>query len=350
MQGDQYNYDYRSTGGNPENNRNYYSQPRTIAELEGWYRDRNLPPYETTRFFIGINYTGARAFGIYQEGNEFIVYKNKDDGSRAIRYQGPDEAFAVNELYLKLKSEIMARKNPNSSRSSGSGRGAGSYSGSGSGRGAGSYAGSGFGSRLRNGGISKGGYWIFGIGLFYTICTVPELMRYKLKLFALLLIVPTVIFFVIKSWTINRPHDSSARFKKNLNIGYYVYLGGIVFLWIVLAILSKNPHYYKYNDDVYCKYSGNYYRYSSSMNDYYAVSRNDVPTDIIWNAGDYDYDDEYRYDSTYSFTDSGYYERVYDTSNDYSFSNYSSGGSDYDYDWDSGSNWNSGGTNWSSDW
>ena len=26
--------------------------PKTIEELEQWYKDRNLPPYETTRFFI----------------------------------------------------------------------------------------------------------------------------------------------------------------------------------------------------------------------------------------------------------------------------------------------------------
>ena len=66
--------------------------PKTIAELADWYKARKLPPYETTRFFIGINYKEPRAFGIYEENGEFIVYKNKDDGSRAIRYQGKDEA------------------------------------------------------------------------------------------------------------------------------------------------------------------------------------------------------------------------------------------------------------------
>ena len=30
--------------------------PKTIAELAKWYEDRHLPPYETTRFFIGIDY------------------------------------------------------------------------------------------------------------------------------------------------------------------------------------------------------------------------------------------------------------------------------------------------------
>ena len=84
--------------------------PKTIAELQQWYTDRNLPPEETTRFFIGRNFKAPKAFGIYQEGKNFIVYKNKADGSRAVRYKGPDEAYAVNELYLKLKEEILHQK------------------------------------------------------------------------------------------------------------------------------------------------------------------------------------------------------------------------------------------------
>ena len=84
--------------------------PQNIEELKKWYEDRNLPPYETTRFFIGIDYKKPKAFGIYEENGEFIVYKNKADGSRAVRYRGSDEAYAVNEIYLKLKSEILNQK------------------------------------------------------------------------------------------------------------------------------------------------------------------------------------------------------------------------------------------------
>ena len=90
--------------------------PKTIAELAKWYEDRHLPPYEITRFFIGIDYRQPRAFGIYQDGDQFIVYKNKANGERAIRYQGTDEAYAVNELYLKLKSEILNQKANNQTR------------------------------------------------------------------------------------------------------------------------------------------------------------------------------------------------------------------------------------------
>lgn len=50
--------------------------------------------------------------------NEFVVYKNKDDGQRALRYRGTDEAYAVNELYLKLKDEILNQKAHNQDRRS----------------------------------------------------------------------------------------------------------------------------------------------------------------------------------------------------------------------------------------
>ncbi len=89
--------------------------PTTIEELKQWYTDHHLPPAETTRFFIGEDYKEPRAFGIYKDSytGKFIVYKNKGDGSRAIRYEGKDEKYAVNELYLKLKDEVARNKNEN---------------------------------------------------------------------------------------------------------------------------------------------------------------------------------------------------------------------------------------------
>ena len=94
-------------------NENYI--PKTIEELKRWYVNRNLPDENITRFFIGKNYTQPKAFGIYKEdsSSNFCVYKNKADGSRAVRYEGPDEAFAVKELYLRLKDEIYNQKAQN---------------------------------------------------------------------------------------------------------------------------------------------------------------------------------------------------------------------------------------------
>ena len=92
--------------------------PQTIEELRIWYQEHNLPPEDVTRFFIGKNIQSARAFGIYYDertGN-YVVYKNKDTGERAVRYEGKDEAYAVNELYLKLKEEIMHQKSLNANR------------------------------------------------------------------------------------------------------------------------------------------------------------------------------------------------------------------------------------------
>ncbi len=92
--------------------------PKTIEELKNWYVARNLPPEETTRFFIGKDIKEPRAFGIFEENGTFTVYKNKSDGSRAVRYKGSDEAYAVNELYLRLKEEILNQKQRNVERKS----------------------------------------------------------------------------------------------------------------------------------------------------------------------------------------------------------------------------------------
>lgn len=98
---------------NKDHKRSVGETPQTIEELQSWYRARNLPPEEVTRFFIGKDTHAPRAFGIYEANGEFVVYKNKSDGSRAIRYRGTDEAYAVNELYMRLKEEILNQKNLN---------------------------------------------------------------------------------------------------------------------------------------------------------------------------------------------------------------------------------------------
>ena len=82
--------------------------PKTIEELKEYCAERGMPLLRM-RFFIGEDFKEPRAFGIYRDGDKFVVYKNKDDGSRAIRYQGPDEAYAVNELFQKLLSECHNR-------------------------------------------------------------------------------------------------------------------------------------------------------------------------------------------------------------------------------------------------
>ncbi len=80
--------------------------PHTIEQLKEYVAKNNVP-VDQLRFFIGEDYREAKAFGIYKDestGN-FIVYKNKGDGERAVRYEGKDEAYAVNEIFLKLKEK-----------------------------------------------------------------------------------------------------------------------------------------------------------------------------------------------------------------------------------------------------
>lgn len=88
-----------------------YGVPTTIEELRAYCRHHNLPLTDM-RVFLGEDYRGAKAFGIYRDegtGN-FIVYKNKADGTRAVRYEGNDEAYAVNELYLKIRERVGEQK------------------------------------------------------------------------------------------------------------------------------------------------------------------------------------------------------------------------------------------------
>ena len=82
--------------------------PMTIEALKA-FCDRNGMPLEKMRFFVGVDYRQPRAFGIYRDGDEVVVYKNKADGSRAVRYQGQDEAYGVKELYDKLLQECHNR-------------------------------------------------------------------------------------------------------------------------------------------------------------------------------------------------------------------------------------------------
>ena len=98
----------------------FTGKPATIAELQAFCASKGMP-LEKMRFFIGTDERSPRCFGIYRDGSDFVVYKNKSDGSRAIRYRGPDEAFAVNELYMKLLEEHRLRN--------GSGTGGSRFSG-----------------------------------------------------------------------------------------------------------------------------------------------------------------------------------------------------------------------------
>ena len=98
-------------GVNNNYNRHANGVPQTIEELKAWAKEMNLP-LEEMRTLIGEDYKGAKAFGIYKDETDgtFVVYKNKEDGTRAVRYKGTDEAYAVNELYQKMKERVAVQK------------------------------------------------------------------------------------------------------------------------------------------------------------------------------------------------------------------------------------------------
>ena len=86
--------------------------PKSIEELREFCEQRGMP-LEKMRFFIGEDYREPRAFGIYRESNgDVVVYKNKVDGSRSIRYSGPDEAYGAYSGGQRplLRSETAVRR------------------------------------------------------------------------------------------------------------------------------------------------------------------------------------------------------------------------------------------------
>lgn len=81
--------------------------PQTIEELKSFCEEKKIP-LNKIRVHIGEDYKIPKAFGIYKDekSGQFVVYKNKADGNRSIRYKGEDEAYAVKEMYLKIKELV----------------------------------------------------------------------------------------------------------------------------------------------------------------------------------------------------------------------------------------------------
>ena len=278
--------------------------PQTIEELKRWYADRKLPPEEMTRFFIGKDIQEARAFGIYQDGSDFVVYKNKDDGSRAIRYRGTDEAYAVNELYLKLKSEILNQKSRNTGRSGSRSSGPLSFA---------SMA-MFFGSLVALGAagalLPSWTFGLLGISLFVCVIVFAKDMKK-------LIIAAVVIVLVAMTGSIAYLLGYRSAHKYD---GYYSHGGDYYYF-------QGHDVYHYDNDDWY------YYDTYDDFTDYYP--------DYTYISDDYDGFGFYS-----DFSETEYYDDSWDSSS----SSSSSYDDDSDYDWDGGSDWDSGGTDWGSDW
>lgn len=282
--------------------------PRTIEELKQWYKDANLPPEETTRFFIGKNYTERRAFGIYKDeaSGDFVVYKNKDNGQRAIRYQGKDEAYAVNELYLRLKEEITNQK---------------------------AHQGMQFGGNPnRRDRVASTPLPVKIFILIYVTIFIVALPRginpdghwgiFQVAAFLLL-------FRGLFSKKSNKVADASLRITGKVVQALCITLCVACVVGLVVGMKNTNNGYYTIDDKHYYKKFERWYEYEN--NDWQKASKPVVDSDVDLN----DYYTGYSYDSSADYSNFSYSDA----------SDWSSSDS-----WDSGSSWNSGSTDFSSDW
>lgn len=288
---------------NPNHQRNASGVPQTLEELKDFCARHSLP-LEEMRFFIGVDYKKPKAFGIYQDADgNFVVYKNKADGSRAIRYKGTDEAYAVHELYLKMQSEVQKQKRQLSTGGASKAEQARRAA----------YSGNPYNQDRR----PKRPCGIWG--------SLPDWMK-KFLLAA--------VFFVLVFGPI-LAFDAMVPDK-----GYYSYEGSY--------------YYYDYHD---------WYRFDREQLDWLQADMADTPLDRHYNrylvknsssAGNQyseSFDSEY-YDA-FSASQSVWEED--DSSTQEYSSSWDSGWDDSDWDdsdwdWDSGSDWDSSYTDWDSDW
>lgn len=283
--------------------------PRTIEELKQWYKDANLPPEETTRFFIGRNYIERCAFGIYKDENtgDFIVYKNKDTGVRAIRYQGKDEAYAVNELYLRLKEEITNQK---------------------------AHQGMQFGgSPNRRDRVASTPFPVKIVILIFVTIFIVALPRginpnghwgiYQVATFLLL------VKGLFSKKGNSKVFNASVRLTGMLVSTLCTVLCITLVVGLIVGAIKTNNGYYTIDDKHYYKKYERWYEYEN--NDWQKTSKPVVDSNVDLN----DYYTGYSYDSSADYSNFSYSDA----------SSWSSSDS-----WDSSSSWDSGSTDFSSDW
>jgi len=81
---------------------------QNIAELKTLFLNYGIDQ-NTVRFFIEPDHLEPRMFAIYKDGEQFVVFKSKDNGQVVERYRGKDEYKAVNILYDRFLEECRNR-------------------------------------------------------------------------------------------------------------------------------------------------------------------------------------------------------------------------------------------------
>ena len=296
----------------------------TYEELKQVFEDFRIDS-EKTRFYIGQDYTDPKAFVIYQDdfGN-YVVYKMKADGSRALRYKGPDEEYAVNEYYQKFLEEV--RKRPdfarkllgnNNSRSN---------------------------NQTRNTEEMDDLKWfvILFLSIFVAILFSKLNILPSWVIIALFLAVnPGIFLWILISKKLNRNTILPPKWYSILALVIILTFGFSSNIRTRIShrkdgyyIVGKHP-YYRQGRDIYY-YVNDYWTYYGTYDDF----------DYYYDDYDY-YGNEYVENDNYTnFKDSLYYE---DWKDSYGFSSDSSSDSGWSSS-DSWDSWDSGGTDWDSDW
>ena len=90
--------------------------PVTIDELRDYCNKSGISLYQLN-FYLGSDHIGSNAHGIYKDywTGDFITYKNLEDGSKEVLYQGTDEAEGVKKLYDCLLNVLQNAEEQNTS-------------------------------------------------------------------------------------------------------------------------------------------------------------------------------------------------------------------------------------------
>ncbi|MBP5554269.1 MAG: hypothetical protein J6X94_05285 [Lachnospiraceae bacterium] len=320
-------------------------EPKTIEELRSWFKERGYEPAQT-RFFVGVDFRAPKAFGIYQdELGEYVVYKNKADGTRVIRYQGNDQEFAVHELYQRFQQEIInqqtrwtaSQSNNNNSKWQENSFSYDSYERD----------------QLRNERGRKLPLIILLVILSFVL-TVAFLLRLQTKLgrnFGLLLgFIPFVVMCVVMLFSYTWLNGITMReylrtVPAPLKRAVITVVFVVTFIFAIPSWEIGENGYYSINNNLYYRAGGNWYHYDDSRHDWeHSYSVPSQFTSASWSS----YNNTKSHQGSYEFFETtDYYsdwkeaQRSYSESRDYD--------NDHDSNWSS-NDWDSGYTDWNSDW
>ena len=328
-------------------------EPKTIEELRAWFKERGYEPAKT-RFFVGVDIRSPKAFGIYlDEFGEYVVYKNKADGTRAIRYQGYDEEFAVHELYQRFQEEIINQQTRWTAAGQQANRGADMQADS---RAFDAY--DLYEMKKQRNERGKMIPLILVLIVLSFILTLKFMIRLQttlktdlglLKGFAPLIVTVLIMLF---SWawlngtTVTDFVHSLSRKQKN---SFYVAILMYMLIFVVADTNVQSNGYYSINNNLYYRAGSNWYRYDDSGRDW--ERSYSVPSQLTSSSWK-DYNNTGSHHGSYeSFENTIYYtnwsseQRRYSENRDDDYDN-----DHYDNDSWSSDDWDSGYTDWNSDW